>query len=288
MNVIIEFFIGTIHVSSMHCWIEMFEYLRGQLISDQFLNLQSDLSETLYLYVKTNFKRFLFLVLLQNILNTFWVMNIFFFNFWILFLCVIPGEVIDELFYFCVCFYTLLFTLEINARLADFGNFVPVFINSYFHSFLLFSCNFRNFVYNFEKKKKWNLTHLAIEDKVFPYTLNVEWWKSVGKHFRNRALNVTDCEKMKWEKNAPKGGSRTKKFADVPYIFYQLEMKPYSSGRYSINFKKIGSYVFELQPSPFLVKCPIRIWDWRGGRWANLYFQADFLKIWYVYVKWKK
>ena len=33
------------------------------------------------------------------------------------------------------------------------------------------------------------------EDKVFPYTFNVEWWKSVGKQFRNSTLNVTGCEK---------------------------------------------------------------------------------------------
>ena len=58
----------------------------------------------------------------------------------------------------------------------------------------------------------------AIEDKVFPYTLNVEWWKLVGKQFRNSVLNMTECEKnVKWEK----------KLADVPYIFfYQPKMKP--------------------------------------------------------------
>ena len=36
---------------------------------------------------------------------------------------------------------------------------------------------------------------IAIEDKVFQHTLNVGWWKSVGKQFRNSALNVTGCEK---------------------------------------------------------------------------------------------
>ena len=30
---------------------------------------------------------------------------------------------------------------------------------------------------------------IAIEDKVFPHTLNVEWWKAVGEQFRNSALN---------------------------------------------------------------------------------------------------
>ena len=43
----------------------------------------------------------------------------------------------------------------------------------------------------------------VIENKVFQYTLNVEWWKSVRKQFRNSALNVTGCEKNEvWEKRS--------------------------------------------------------------------------------------
>ena len=68
------------------------------------------------------------------------------------------------------CFYALQITLEVNARLADFGIFVPVFRNSYFQFFrVIFKILYTNL------KKYRNLTHLAIVDKVFPYTLNVEW-----------------------------------------------------------------------------------------------------------------
>ena len=120
--------------------------------------------------------------------------------------------------YFCVCLYTLLFTLKNKCYGADFGNFCSCFTKkNIFNFFSFFSCNFQNFVHKFEKKMKCSI---KVEDKVFQYTLNIEWWKSVGQQFRNSALNVTECEKMKWEKKAPKGGLRTKKLADVPYIFF--------------------------------------------------------------------
>ena len=122
-----------------------------------------------------------------------------------------------------VSFYTLLFTLEINVIEQILEHFVPVFKNSYFQ---FFSCNFQNFVY-ISLKKKLKFGSIKIEDKVFPCTLNVIWWKSVGKQFRNSALNVTGCEKNEvGEKRSYKGELRSKKLADVPYIFYQLKMKP--------------------------------------------------------------
>ena len=56
--------------------------------------------------------------------------------------------------YFCVCFYTLLFTVEVNAIEQILENFVPVFKNSYFPSF--------------------RVIIITIEDKVFHYTLNID------------------------------------------------------------------------------------------------------------------
>ena len=47
--------------------------------------------------------------------------------------------------------------------------------------------------------------------------MNVIWWKSVGKQFRNNALNVTGCEKNEvGEKRSYKGELRSNKLADVP------------------------------------------------------------------------
>ena len=68
---------------------------------------------------------------------------------------------------------------------------------------------------------------IAIEDRVFPYGLNVEWWKSVGKQFRNSAMNVTGCEK-KWSgrKALLKGGRGPNNWLMSHIFFYQLKMKP--------------------------------------------------------------
>ena len=57
--------------------------------------------------------------------------------------------------YFRVCFYTLLFTLEINSIEQILENIVPVFPKFIFPFFYSFSCNFQNFVYKFEKNEKW-------------------------------------------------------------------------------------------------------------------------------------
>ena len=59
----------------------------------------------------------------------------------------------------------------------------------------------------------------AIEYKVFPYTLNVEWWKSVGKEFKNSVLNMTECEKKCEVGEKRFLWSRTIKLADVHIIF---------------------------------------------------------------------
>ena len=116
-------------------------------------------------------------------------MNIFFIYFlcfWILFWRAISGEVMYGLF-LCLILYIAIY-LRNKYSWADFGKFVPVFKISYFQFFYVI---FKILYTNLEKLK---LGSLVIEDKVFPYTLNVEWRKSVGKHFRNRTLNVTDCE----------------------------------------------------------------------------------------------
>ena len=73
---------------------------------------------------------------------------------------------------FCVCFYTLLFTLEINAIEQILENFVHVLKNSYLH-FFTFHVIFKILSVNLKKKLKFG--SLAIEDKVFPYTLNIDW-----------------------------------------------------------------------------------------------------------------
>ena len=62
----IYIYIYIYNLSEILCFLKYLCDWGGQLISVQFFYLQSDSSETLYLNVKANFKRFLFLVLFQN------------------------------------------------------------------------------------------------------------------------------------------------------------------------------------------------------------------------------
>ena len=123
--------------------------------------------------------------------------------------------------YSCVCFYTLLFALEINARLANFGNFVSVFKNSYFPFFFFFKflCNFWNFVYEFgkeERNKIWHTQQLKIKYFHFPWMLNGE----------NQSVNTSEIGFRMWlivkkwsgEKNAPEGGRGPKNWL-MSHIF---------------------------------------------------------------------
>ena len=128
------------------------------------------------------------------------------------FWCAISGEVMDGLF--CVCFYKLLFTLGININKQILENFVHVFKNSYFQ---FFHAIFKILYINLKKIEMW-LKKLKIRYFHTLWTLNGE----------NRLVNPSEIVLWMWLGVKKRSGRkmwsyekrRTKKLADIPFIFF--------------------------------------------------------------------